>query len=310
MKKYLMLQKRYFKGQYNAFQEFWQKIYSKNIDKSRKKGYNNNAGRNTLYTRVTELTFKRYVISSAARTPSGVFFIIGANMNIFIYSDESGVLDKKHNDYFVFGGVMFFSKEQKEQWARKYITAEKTIRNCESVDNCKEVKASNITNKSKSKLYRSLNNTEKFGIVIAQKRLGDGLFENKKSKQRYLDWAFKMAVKSKFLELIKKGILDPLQVENLYFYVDEHSTATNGLYELRETMEQEFKHGVWNFDYMVYHPPIFPKLKSLRVEFCNSKVKTLVRAADIIANHIFYIAKQNEGIVEQTNNLHIKYHPN
>lgn len=49
------------------------KIFSKIIDMSTKVAYNINAGRNTLYTRVTELRFKRYVISSAARTPSGVF---------------------------------------------------------------------------------------------------------------------------------------------------------------------------------------------------------------------------------------------
>lgn len=37
--------------------------------------YNVNAGRNTLYTRVTELTFKRYIISSGTRLPLWRFFI-------------------------------------------------------------------------------------------------------------------------------------------------------------------------------------------------------------------------------------------
>ena len=27
-------------------------------------------------------------------------------MNIFVYSDESGVLDKAHNDIFAFGGLV------------------------------------------------------------------------------------------------------------------------------------------------------------------------------------------------------------
>ena len=27
-------------------------------------------------------------------------------MNIYVYSDESGVFDKEHKDYFVFGGLM------------------------------------------------------------------------------------------------------------------------------------------------------------------------------------------------------------
>ena len=31
-------------------------------------------------------------------------------MNIYIYSDESGVFDKEHNDYFVFGGLILLGK--------------------------------------------------------------------------------------------------------------------------------------------------------------------------------------------------------
>ena len=81
------------------------KIYIKalrSVDKLQRIVYNINAGRNTLYTRVTELTFKRHVVSSAARTPSGVFFIVlGVTMNIYIYSDESGVFDQTHNSFFV-----------------------------------------------------------------------------------------------------------------------------------------------------------------------------------------------------------------
>ena len=32
-------------------------------------------------------------------------------MDMYIYSDESGVFDYLHNDYFVFAGVIFFSKQ-------------------------------------------------------------------------------------------------------------------------------------------------------------------------------------------------------
>jgi len=38
-------------------------------------------------------------------------------MRIFIYSDESGVFDKKHNDLFVYGGIILLSKEQRDQAA-------------------------------------------------------------------------------------------------------------------------------------------------------------------------------------------------
>ena len=229
-------------------------------------------------------------------------------MNIFIYSDESGVFDKEHNQYFVFGGVMFLSKEDRDIGTRKYIAAERTIRQIEGKDN-QEIKASNTSYKSKSKLYRSLNNTHKFGIVIRQQLLLDNLFCNKKGKQRYLDWAFKMSCKSKFEELISKGLINPAEVEGLYFFVDEHTTATNGLYELQESLEQEFKFGTYNMSWSIFHPPIFTNLKFVKVEYCNSANKTLVRAADIVANHIFYLAKSTNCSISVYNNLHIIYHP-
>jgi len=66
------------------------------IDNLFKIGYNNIAGRNTLYTCETELTFKRHVMSSVTRPPYGGFLIRRCKMNIYIYSDESGVFDKVH----------------------------------------------------------------------------------------------------------------------------------------------------------------------------------------------------------------------
>lgn len=45
-------------------------------------------------------------------------------MDLFVYSDESGVFDKAHNEIFVFGGLIFIGKDQKDEYARRYIAAE------------------------------------------------------------------------------------------------------------------------------------------------------------------------------------------
>lgn len=150
-------------------------------------------------------------------------------MNIYIYSDESGVLDKAHNDYFAFAGLVFVSKDERDICSRKYVAAENIVRNIESIDPTEEVKATTISNKSKGKLFRSLNQVHKFGIVVKQAKLFDSMFQSKKTKQRYLDWAYKMAVKSKLEQLISSGVIDPRSVEHMYFYVDEHTTATDGV---------------------------------------------------------------------------------
>lgn len=86
-------------------------------------------------------------------------------MNIYVYSDESGVFDKEHNDYFVFGGLILLGTEEKENWARKYSSVEKTLRTNKGVADDYELKATQITNKEKGKLFRSLNGCHKFGVV-------------------------------------------------------------------------------------------------------------------------------------------------
>lgn len=215
-------------------------------------------------------------------------------MNIFIYSDESGVFDQAHNEYFVFGGLIFLSKNERDICNRKYIRAEKCVRLSENIPQTEEVKATSISNKYKDKLYRSLNQVEKFGIVVHQKELASRLFDDKKSKQRYLDWAYKIAVKRKFEVMIDDGQINPDDVECLYFYIDEHTTATNGKYELRESLEQEFKRGMYVAEWNTYHEAIFPKLKSLDVTYRDSKSVPLVRAADIISNRLFYLCTNSK----------------
>lgn len=224
-------------------------------------------------------------------------------MDIFVYSDESGVFDKVHNKFFVFGGIICLGKENKDIWARKYSKAEKNIRESICADNGEELKASFLTAKHKNSLYRLLNDCYKFGAVIEQSRVLDQIYKSKKDKQRYLDYAYKIAIKYAFGYMIDTKIIDPKTVDNICFHVDEHTTATNGRYELREALEQELKSGTYNMYYDHFFPPIFPNMKSVELKFCDSSSVRLVRAADIVANHFYYIAtKQNCNYTFDMNN--------
>ncbi len=209
-------------------------------------------------------------------------------MNIYIYSDESGVFDQTHNDIFVFGGLIFLSKSERDIATRKYIAAERCI--APNYNQKQELKACVLSNKDKGKLYRSLNSYFKFGVVIEQSKVLSSIFFNKKSKQRFLDYAYKIAVKRHLERLILQDIINPSEVENMNFFVDEHTTATNGKYELKEGLLEEFKFGTYNWNYSKMFPPIFRDLKGLNLEFCDSKQKPLVRAADIVANKLYHKA--------------------
>lgn len=207
-------------------------------------------------------------------------------MNLFVYGDESGVFDKAHNDVFVFGGLIFLGRESREVAYRKYIHAERAI---ESKYGGRELKASVVSPKHKGSLFRSTNGFTRYAFVISQQSVMDQIFFSKKSKQRYLDYVYKVGLKRVFGRLISGGALNPDDVDNVYVRFDEHTTATDGKYELREGIEEEFKHGTFNFRYNIFHEPIFPNMRGVvDLNFRNSENDALIRASDIIANRAWH----------------------
>lgn len=224
-------------------------------------------------------------------------------MNLYVYSDESGVFDCKHNKYFIYAGVIIIGDESREDCRRKYAKVEQDVRTATKVKG--EIKAATISNKYKNKIFRSLNNCYKFAGIIEQWRVNKNIWNSKKDKQRYLDYVFKITVKRAFEDLINKGLIFPEDVESISFHVDEHTTATNGRYELREGLEQELKNGTYNFNYSTFFPPIFPRVKSISLDYCNSAVakNRLIRAADIIANTVFYHVENDFEKLSKIQNL-------
>ena len=200
------------------------------------------------------------------------------------------MFDVVHNDIFVFGGLLLLSKEERDICTRKYLHVERCIRASGAYSGQQELKAAVVSNEQKGKLFRSLSQYQRFGIVIQQKKLLERIFKSKKDKQRYLDYAYKIGLKRLFEKMIADRKICPEQVENIYICVDEHTTATNGRYELREALEQELKSGTYNHNYSSYFPPIFTGLKGVNLNFCNSAKRPLIRAADVIANRVYYLA--------------------
>lgn len=215
-------------------------------------------------------------------------------MNIFVYADESGVFDPKHNEYFVFGGLIFLGEGAKDDAIRKYRHVEKVMRKSSpKLASIKELKACSLSNKQKGKVIRSLNGEHKFGVVIEQKRLLAYVCSHKKTKQRYLDYVFKIALRRAFQSMLCDGVFKAKNVENVFVRVDQHSTATNERYELQESLEEELKYGVPNFDFDVFRPPIFPDMDEVTLEMRDSAQDPLIRAADMVANRLYYCACQH-----------------
>lgn len=229
-------------------------------------------------------------------------------MNLYVYSDESGVFDKFNNETFVFGWIILLGKEQKMNEERKYKNAESVLYKSNSTYRGNELKACTIKNKDKNKLFRSINRLEKGAVIIDQKRVLDQIYFSKKDKQRYLDYAYKIGIKRHFESLIQEEKIRVDEIRKIHFFVDEHTTATNGLYELQESLRQEFRYGTYNMKWDKYFPPIFPNVNDITVSFCASDKKTLIRAADITANKVYYHAVQNTLDVIQ-NKVFILHQP-
>lgn len=48
-------------------------------------------------------------------------------MTIFVYADESGVFDQVHQDYFVFGCLIFLDKDSRDIAIQRYTSAERAL---------------------------------------------------------------------------------------------------------------------------------------------------------------------------------------
>lgn len=214
--------------------------------------------------------------------------------DLYIYSDESGVFDKVHYDTFIFGGLIFTSKKSKDDATRKFLAVERRVKSQFNIKG--EMKGSKIDNKTKYNLYRSFNIGYKFCTKVEQKRVYDQIFEDKKTKQRFLDYAYKMGLKHGIMTLIDLRKIRVDEVRNIYVYCDAHTTSTNGVYELQESLETEFKYGAFSYDFTIFHEPIFPNMGKVEVRFVDSKTSPLIRASDIISNYLYNKSKDGAEI--------------
>ena len=219
----------------------------------------------------------------------GLFYRMqGVIMNLFVYVDESGVFDKNNKEHYVFGGIVFIDKASKDDAQRKFFAAENRLRSKAYYSNCDELKSCKLITKHKDGLYRSLNIGYRFATIIDMKRIFPCILAEKKTRQRYLDYALKLGIKACLKKLLNEKIISEDEVENIQVHIDQHTTATDGKYELKESMYQEFKIGLFNLSYTdLVHKPILRKLKGLEVTFFDSKKHPLIRASDVIANYVF-----------------------
>ena len=244
--------------------------------------------------------FKRAVLYVAPLGTSlcGGFFLTKEMMfsvDIYVYSDESGVFDYKHRKYFVYGGLLFIDKMTRDEAIRRYRSAEQNFRKKAKYKNLPELKASKLAPDDRRDLFKLTSCYDRFVFVINMNALDKRkTFADKHSKNRYLDWAYKVGLKKVFQSLIERGSILRGEPVTLHCFIDEHSTATNGIYDLKNAIYHEFHEGTLNYRYDVFHKPILHDSElEVTVKYVNSECNELIRAADIIANRALFEAENN-----------------
>lgn len=142
--------------------------------------------------------------------------------------------------------------------------------------------------------------------VVSLNNIYPSILKNKKAICRYKDYAIKRCVKAKLEQLISAGRISTDSDVNLLINIDQQLTATNGYYDLRDSIREELQHGIRNFDYGVFHKPLFNSEVKVEIKYCESKDNYLIQASDILANRIWNGHKANdENLLNIPNHLNI-----
>ncbi|WP_156018878.1 DUF3800 domain-containing protein [Streptococcus ruminantium] len=203
---------------------------------------------------------------------------------ISIFIDDSGVFHSNHN-YFVYAGFCFISDGDKISAKKRYRSLNTKIKKTKAIDG--ELKASNIERKHRNALFKVLKDEISFSVSVNLSSVQASVMMDKKSRQRFKDYAIKRVVKNLFKKLIEQGLISKTDDIELFVNIDQQGFATNGLYGLGDGILEELKYGITNFNYGTFYPPILEGKFIVHTKSCVSENDYLIQAADILANRIW-----------------------
>lgn len=231
-------------------------------------------------------------------------------MDVYVFSDESGIFDYKSHEYFVYGGIIIIGKQEMDSLSRRYAALEKNLRKKSKYKNLPELKATFLDEKDRKRLLNVFKESYKFCAVIKQRKLDTArIFKDAKSKQRYLDFAYKLALRRALEEMVARGTLLPEDSFRLIISEDNHHIATNALYSKEESIRTELKEGVYRSRFGLFYPPVFKNLESVEISLKDSTANSLIRGADIIANSVYVSLVKGEDIPFSGELVHIEVLP-
>lgn len=214
---------------------------------------------------------------------------------VYIYMDDSGKLS--HSEKCCsYGGVYFKNRNDRDNFKRLYIDIIKNnkCRFCKSdkmtcINDCPEIKSNNTNTKFRRRIVNLIKNSEyaySFATTIYNLDIPLEVLNVKHSRGRRADYYQKRVIKEVVKKLIEENEIDPYQHLTLIIRIDESTQATNGKYNLKESIVEELLYGIVNYNYSCTFPPILFGGLKVDLRYVDSKKTPLVQASDFFVGYV------------------------
>ena len=218
-----------------------------------------------------------------------------AEQEIYIYMDDSGRMS--HADKCCsYGGVYFKNRNDRDNFKRHYIDVINASKcNFCNKDNkicdkdCPEIKSHTTNNKFRRRIANLIKNSthaNSYATTIYTRDIPNDVLNVKHSRGRRTDYYQKRIIKEIIKRLIADRVIDPHKKLKLVIRIDESPRSTNGIYDLKESIIEEFVYGITNFNYGCKFSPILFGGLDLDLKYVDSKKEILVQASDFFVGYV------------------------
>jgi len=213
--------------------------------------------------------------------------------DIFICMDDSGKFNINEH-YCVFAGLVFIGQSARSIFMNNYKAIDDRIKcnyckqkktSCNNI--CPEIKSNiGLKYQDRRQLLRLIEKEITYAAVIKNDNVYKDIINDKASRGRYTDYVQKRIVKQVIDYLLKKGMIESHDDVHIHLFLDEQPTISNGYYNLADSVKEELKYGIFNFNYRKKFDPILFGELSVTLKYRDSKLFYDVQAADIIAGTV------------------------
>lgn len=166
------------------------------------------------------------------------------------------------------------------------IFCKENIIKCNTNKTCPELKHNMLKPKHNRQLMNYIKKYSILCCIINNDNVYSRIKSDTASRGRFLDYSLKLLIKQTVKGLIKENRINPNLPVRLVINIDEQTTKTNGYYNLRDSIIEELKYGIFNYNYGFFNTPIINGSLEVNVCYQKSEKSFLIQASDLVAGTV------------------------